>query len=184
MKKLGIIIGMVAFIILGWIAYTNPFQSSAKADFLKEQGWENLSVEEIVYQLESEVGETEFGSSIFGDRLMIQTATQEYSFPTPQDKFYLSVAPYIYQTHPCTIHNLTGCQGELVNQEVSVLIESTDGTILFDDEISTFENGFFGIWLPRGVDGTITVTLGGKTASTAISTYADSATCLTTLQLQ
>src|SRR5690606_37552337 len=38
----------------------------------------------------------------------------ETIYQLPEDEFFVSIAPFINETHPCTNHSLTGCQGELV----------------------------------------------------------------------
>lgn len=102
----------------------------------------------------------------------------------PKDKFYLSFAPYISQTHPCGTHSLTTCQGELVNQEIHAVITDKEGKEIVNSDLTTMANGFVGVWLPRNIDGTVRVSFDGKVAQTQISTYAGSNTCLTTaLQL-
>jgi hypothetical protein len=102
----------------------------------------------------------------------------------PDDEFYLSVAPYVEQTHDCYFHSLTTCRGELAGEEVHVTITDRDtGEVLVDEVTETFDNGFVGFWLPSGVDATIRVEYEGYSASEDISTGPDDLTCLTTMQL-
>ena len=103
----------------------------------------------------------------------------------PADEFYVSFAPYVSRTHDCHFHSLTTCVGELQNAEVSVKItDDATGEVLVDDSLTTFDNGFVGLWLPRGIDATVTVEHDGKTASSPITTQGDdAATCVTTLHL-
>lgn len=103
----------------------------------------------------------------------------------PADEFYVSFAPYVSRTHDCHFHSLTTCVGELQNAEVSVKItDDATGEVLVDDSLTTFDNGFVGLWLPRGIDATVTVEHDGKTASSPITTKGDdAATCVTTLHL-
>lgn len=103
----------------------------------------------------------------------------------PEDRFYLSVAPYIEQTHECYFHSLTTCTGELQNADVHVTVtDATSGEVVLDEDLTTEANGFVGIWLPRGIEANLTVTYEDASATTAISTVTDSdATCLTTMQL-
>lgn len=50
--------------------------------------------------------------------------------------------------------------------------------------IETYDNGFVGLWLLRGIDATLTISTDGKSAMGEISTKnAGEATCVTTLQL-
>lgn len=105
------------------------------------------------------------------------------SIPLPADRMVVAIAPYIGRTHPCEIHYMSGCQGELVEVPVRVTAVLTDGTVLFEERVTTMENGFFELWLPR--DQTIRLSLEalGRTVSAEIGTYSDSNTCITTLQL-
>jgi len=102
----------------------------------------------------------------------------------PEDKFYLSFAPYIDNTHTCGTHNLVTCRGELKNESFNVLIEDSNGNIIVDQVMTSFDSGFIGIWLPDDMDLSITVSQDGLEATKSISTYEYSDTCLTTLQLQ
>jgi hypothetical protein len=110
---------------------------------------------------------------------------REETLPMPADEFYVSFAPYVSRTHDCHFHSLTTCVGELQNAEVSVKItDDATGEVLVDDSLTTFDNGFVGLWLPRGIDATVTVEHDGKTASSPITTKGDeAATCVTTLHL-
>jgi len=110
---------------------------------------------------------------------------REAFLPLPEDEFYLSVAPYVSQTHECFFHSLTTCRGELANTPVHVTVTDEDsGRVVVDEDVSTFDNGFVGLWLPRGIEATLTVSSDGRSATTAISTSGDEGlTCLTTLQL-
>ena len=101
----------------------------------------------------------------------------------PDGQFYLSIAPYVSRTHECFYHSLTTCTGELADQAVDVTIVDSTGKTLVDGPAQTYANGFVGFWLPRDIEGTITVTHQGRTATSAISTDREAPTCLTTLQL-
>lgn len=112
------------------------------------------------------------------------TAGNRSVLPMPQDAFYLSIAPYTDQSHECFFHSLTTCLGELDDTDVTVTVTDTanDSEVL-QESVRTFDNGFAGVWLPRDLDAVVTVDDGRRSASTPISTGADGATCLTTLQL-
>ncbi|MFC3746597.1 CueP family metal-binding protein [Paenibacillus sp. GCM10012306] len=109
---------------------------------------------------------------------------KEVAYDLPDNEFFLSIAPYIDQTHPCAIHSLTGCQGELANQEFSVTINDSEGKSVMDKVVMKSQaNGFIDLWLPRDDKYQITVEREGKTAKSEISTYENDNTCVTTLQL-
>ncbi|GAA6524979.1 CueP family metal-binding protein [Intrasporangium sp. DVR] len=122
-------------------------------------------------------------ASVRYDKLVLKDGGTETQVALPADKFYLSVAPYVNQTHECFYHSLTTCTGELANQNVDVKIVDSTGKTLVEGTQKTYANGFVGFWLPRDIEGTITVTSEGRSATSAISTGKESATCLATLQL-
>jgi len=101
----------------------------------------------------------------------------------PKDEFFVSFAPYLIETHPCTIHNLAGCRGELANKEFAVYIEDQEGNIYVDEQLTSQPNGFIDLWLPRNKDFQITISYNGKTAKTNFTTFKDDNTCITTLPL-
>ena len=122
-------------------------------------------------------------ASIRTDELLLAANTVETTLDMPEDSFYVSIAPYVNQTHDCFYHSLTTCQGEMPLADVEVTVVDETGTTILDEEMTTYENGFVGLWLPRDMTGTITITADGKSVESPISTMEDSATCLTTLQL-
>lgn len=105
------------------------------------------------------------------------------AYELPEDEFFVSIAPYLEQTHPCDIHSLTGCQGELADQEFDVSIADLEGNTILDQKMKSQANGFLDLWLPRDKTYRITVGHDGKTAESEFSTFDSDNTCITTLQL-
>lgn len=125
-------------------------------------------------------------ASVRYDKVLVSAAG--WSEPVPVgiegDAFYLSVAPYVESTHECYFHSLTTCVGELGNEDVHVTVtDSATGEVLIDDSLTTFDNGFVGMWLPRDIDATLRVETGAGVAETAIGTGPEDPTCITTTQL-
>ncbi len=112
------------------------------------------------------------------------TSGEEDIYNLPEDEFFISVAPYLTYTHPCEFHSLTGCQGELVNEEMDVKITDEQGKVHFDETVTTLENGFMDFWLPRDKQYTIEISYQNKHAEYAFSTFEGDSTCLTDLQLK
>lgn len=104
-------------------------------------------------------------------------------YDLPENEFFLSVAPYIEETHPCAIHSLTGCQGEMTEKEFNVYIDDMNGNVILDEPLKSQSNGFIDLWLPRDKTYRITIEHEGKIAETEISTYENDNTCITTMQL-
>ena len=107
----------------------------------------------------------------------------EIQVPMPEDEMFVSVAPYVNQTHPCTTHYMSGCQGELVGVPMRVRAALPDGTVVLDDVIATGANGFLDLWLPRDQAIVLSVSVDGYAADGLLTTTGDSATCITTMQL-
>lgn len=154
---------------------------------LADHGLDGMSTVEIIDRLDrlplaDRPGE--LVASVRPGELVVGDGAKEYSLDLPDDRFYLSVAPYVDQTHDCFHHSLTTCTGELASTDVKVeIVDRTNDEVLVDETRTTFENGFTGFWLPRHIEGTLRLTAGGRTAETEFSTDADSPTCLTTLRL-
>ncbi|MDI6452782.1 CueP family metal-binding protein [Peloplasma aerotolerans] len=180
MKKyiiiLSIVIGVIALIVIA-----SPNQESK---LLKTYGINNLSTQKMVESLEKQTINPEaLIASISATTLTLTTPNQVYTYQVPNTLFYLSVAPYINNTHPCGTHNLTTCRGELANETFEVRVVTQSGLIILHENITTNDNGFMGIWLPRNIEGTIEVNYQGMLSSYEISTSIDSDTCLTTMRL-
>ncbi|WP_256837845.1 CueP family metal-binding protein [Ornithinimicrobium faecis] len=152
---------------------------------LADHGLDGLTAQQIVEELEASTEQRplRLGASVSEDELLLDDGTTEMALPLPEDEFYLSVAPFVTQTHDCFYHSLSGCQGELVGAEVAVTITDASGDVLVDEEITTHTNGFVGFWLPREITGTIEVSREGYAGSVPFSTTDGSPTCITTLQL-
>ncbi len=128
---------------------------------------------------------TDLIASIRPTGLVVSDESTEAVLPMPQDEFYLSVAPYFDETHPCHFHSLTTCRGELASADIQVKITNKEtGEVLVDETRTTEDNGFFGFWLPQGIDATVELSAGDRSATADVSTKGDEdATCLTTMQL-
>lgn len=156
---------------------------------LAAHGLEGLDVREVIDTLDAlpldERPQT-LMASVRPDELIVKDDSgAEGSVPMPEDEFYVSIAPYIDVTHECYYHSLTTCTAELQGQTVDVLITDTNtGDVLVDGPVTTFDNGFVGLWLPRGVQAEITIEYDGLSATSTLTTHAaDDATCITTMQL-
>jgi hypothetical protein len=162
---------------------------TAESPILATYDLAGLDGREIVDQLERtpvDARQSNLTASVRpGELLLSEVGSDEVTVvDLPDAEFYLSVAPYLEQTHDCYFHSLTTCRGELAGQELRVTITDRDtGEVLVDEVTETFDNGFVGFWLPSGIDATIRVEYDGYSASEDISTGPDDPTCLTTVQL-
>lgn len=158
-------------------------------DLLQAHGFADSDAQEIIDQLEAlPIAERPQNliASVTGASLQLRDDSgREVELPLPDDRFYLSVAPFVETTHECAFHSLTTCRGELNNREVTVsVVDSGSGETLEEGPRTTHDNGFVGLWLPRGITAELTCTVEDLTGTTSIETRTEDAlTCLTSLQL-
>lgn len=128
--------------------------------------------------------ESEDSASVTGTELIITDKDgKANSYPLPEEEFFVSIAPFKEFTHPCTNHSLTGCQGELSEETFQVYVTDNAGNVVIENILTSGKNGFIDLWLPRNKQYNIKITKDGETATEEISTYDDSPTCITTMQL-
>lgn len=162
---------------------------SAAAEMLQQHGLEGLGAVELIDRLDrTAVTERPDGliASVRPHSLVLSNGQegQEQEVTIPDDRFYLSIAPYVNQTHECYFHSLTTCLGELRNEPVTVKVtEKGTGKVLADESTTTFDNGFVAVWLPRDISATVTVGHKGRSATAAVATGPEDLTCLTTMRL-
>ncbi len=154
---------------------------------LAEYGLDEMDTVEIIDHLDRLAADerpVDLMASVRPGELVVSSADEEFSLDIPEDRFYLSVAPYVDQTHECFNHSLTTCKGELASEDVQVqLVDETNDEVLVDATQTTFDNGFVGFWLPRGIEGTLQVTYDGLVGEVDFATDEEAPTCVTTLQL-
>lgn len=172
-------------LFLGLLTTGTAFAVTPEANFLAEHGLSGKSVEQIVETIDQspQSRPLPFSASITSTALKLSSGDQVYTMPLG-DKFYLSFAPYEWQTHPCFNHSLSGCQGEMPGKKFNVKVTDSKGDVVVQKEMKSGRNGFVGVWLPRNMEGTIEVSYNGKSAAHTIKTMNDSQTCLTELQLR
>ncbi|HLR55882.1 MAG TPA: CueP family metal-binding protein [Actinomycetales bacterium] len=164
-----------------------PAGSDAVEDFLTANGLAGKSANQIVDHLDQLGGSarpTNYMASIRADEIVFITDDGEMELAMPEDEFYVSIAPFRENTHPCTFHSLTTCQGELTGEDFQVEVKTDAGEVILDEQRTSFQNGFIGLWLPRDITGTITITDdAGQAGQVEFATDSGGATCITTLQI-
>lgn len=132
------------------------------------------------------MGEAEAASaSITSSELIVTDENEEETtYDLPEDEFFVSIAPFVNETHECTIHSLTGCQGEMVNEDFDIHIENSSGDVILDETKQTEANGFVDIWLPKEDTYDVTIIQDGKETTSEISTFDGDKTCITDMQLK
>ncbi|QVY61999.1 CueP family metal-binding protein [Cytobacillus gottheilii] len=174
MRKKAIILGMAL------VAAAIIFLVSNVEYEVKE---ETIDIKELVKDYStSDMGE-DSASITSHDLIVAKSDGSEHSYELPKDEFFVSIAPYINETHPCALHNLTGCQGEMANEEFAVYIEDKEGNAVVDEVMKSHDNGFIDLWIPRDQTYKISIAYKGKKADSTISSFKGDHTCITTMQL-
>lgn len=126
----------------------------------------------------------EQSASITSQQLIVtNNDDRQLTYDLPKDDFFVSIAPYVEETHPCAVHSLTGCRGEMANEEFNVYIEDSEGNVIVDKAMKSQSNGFIDLWVPRDKKYHITIAQDGKTVESDFSTFESDNTCITTMQL-
>lgn len=189
-KRVAIAAATLSLVLAGCApaADAEPSPSTdSQAEFLNTYDLDDMDAVEIIDhldRLETAERPADLIASVYPDELVLTDNRQEVVLDLPQNLSYLSIAPYVEQTHDCFYHSLTTCQGELSNATVDVEItDSTTGDVVVDEQITTFDNGFVGFWVPSDINGTIEISHDGRTGTSDFTTTDDGATCITDLQL-
>jgi len=153
--------------------------------FLETYELDGMNLKSVIQTLETVANEEEgFKAGITGSHLLLSDQDESYEIELPAGEFYLSIAPYINQTHPCSNHNLVTCRGEMKSETFHVIITDL-GTneVVIDTNYQSTPQGFFGVWLKQNKNYEITINYNGMSATTQVVTSPESNTCLTTMQL-
>lgn len=144
---------------------------------------ETQNIKELVSDYSTRNVKAESASITSKQLIVTENDGSESVYDLPKNYFFVSIAPYVNQTHPCANHSLTGCQGELTEKEFDVYIEDMEGNVIIDKTLKSQSNGFIDLWLPR--DKTYKAKIGhdGKKAESEFSTFENDNTCITTMQL-
>jgi hypothetical protein len=176
-KKIWMASGAVVIVALGAILFVggNDKESPTASD--------TSDVKQLVQQYSSSSMKN-LSASITSEQLVVtDNNNKSTAYDLPKDEFFVSIAPYVKNTHPCATHSLTGCQGELTEQEFSVTIEDTEGNVIVDQTMKSQSNGFIDLWLPRDKKYNVMIEQDGVKAKAEISTFKSDNTCVTTMQL-
>lgn len=183
MKKIAIMALSIGVMALG-LYFVDSNDKYQRHKFLESYQMDQMKPAEMIQYLDgNDIKPYQLQASMDGQNIYLEDGQSSYSFSYKDDAFYLSFAPYQDETHPCYNHVLTGCQGEMINTLVDVIVEDNDGNIILEESVKTGHNGFAGIFLPRNIKGKITVKYDGKMAVSEFSTGKNDGTCLTTLEL-
>lgn len=182
-------LAVAAIALAGCAASPAPTDiDSAAQEILVAHDLSGLDVGDVIERLDAmPVADrpTDLLASVEPDELVLRDMNgREGRLPLPDDAVYISVAPFRDRTHECHFHSLTTCIGELSDTEVRITLTAADGTVLIDETRRTQDNGFTGLWVPRGIEATLSIESAGFTGAVPLSTTSpDDRTCITDLQL-
>lgn len=144
---------------------------------------EALDIKEMVHDYSVGSFEDVTASITSHELIVTDNDDKETSYDLPEEEFFVSIAPFVEETHPCAIHSLTGCQGELADKEFDVLIQDKEGNVVVEKTMTSLANGFIDLWLPRDKTFQVEIKHEGKTVESEITTFEGDNTCITTMQL-
>lgn len=123
-------------------------------------------------------------ASVLPRELVLQPGSDDERRVAMGGKFYLSLAPFVNHTHPCTFHSLTSCRGEMSGEKIALRVtDLRSGETILQEERTTQDNGFTGLWLPRDAQFRIAVDSPRGSGSVEATTGDGDPTCITTLRL-
>lgn len=170
------VLAIAVFVAGLFVFFPNEKDSSVEEN-------ESIDIKSLVKEF-SEGTHTDQFAQIFPNQLTVKNSDESIeNYDLSEKDFFVSIAPYVNETHPCTYHVLTGCQGELAEEEFEVYIEDNDGNIVVDETMTSFANGFIDLWLERDNTYNITIVYGEKKVESEFSTFENDITCITTMQL-
>lgn len=162
--------------------------SDSETELLAAHDLDGLDAAQVVEKLDTmpvDERPSDLTASVQPDILVLSDDQgRQAQLPMPEDRTYVSVAPYREQTHDCYFHSLTTCLGELDGEDVRITLTDSDGEQLISQTRETFDNGFVGMWVPRGIEADLRIEHDGRSGTATVRTMADDdPTCLTTLRL-
>lgn len=172
------------FLLAILLTLTVAMSACSKSDKLSDIGLDGMSGKEILTKVaDGSLPVDRFGLSVYDDELIVIIDDTRISVDMPQDEFYLSVAPYLESTHTCTFHSATGCRGEMKQEDFFLEFIDESGNVIISENMTSMSNGFIDLWLPKDIEGTLTISQGDLVVSKLISTASGEPTCETTMQL-
>jgi hypothetical protein len=177
MKKL--IIGVTGFAVVA----LGVFLFAVNKDKAETSSVVPTDIKQMVQDFSSGKSKAKTASITSTELKVVTENSKETIYSLPDDEFFVSIAPYVNQTHPCATHFLTSCRGELASKEFNVYIEDNDGKVVLDQTVKSQPNGFIDLWLPRDQKLNVKISYDGKTTESEISTSKQDNTCITTMQL-
>src|SRR5699024_8837026 len=143
-----------AAVALLTLAACSSGSETADNEFFHVNDLDGMSTTQVIDHLDQlplDQRPEDYMASVQADEVVFSDGSSEYALDIPDDEFYISIAPYASQTHECYYHSLTTCQGELNKEKIQEKVTKDSGHVVLNEERVSYENGFIGLWLPRGI---------------------------------
>lgn len=126
------VVGLILIaIVIGIGAFALNTKPVSAESILERLDLNDQELTSIVMALDERLDEPQdIGARITGEALLLYQGEDEVSVPLPEDLFFVSIAPYINDVHPCQVHNLITCRGELYGETMLITITLNDGSAL------------------------------------------------------
>jgi hypothetical protein len=175
-KNAILVIGMIVVILGGYLVAINIDRDESEVI-------EDQNIKQLVQDYSVGIKQAK-SASITSQQLIVTNSDEgQVIYDLLEEDFFVSIAPYVEQTHPCANHSLTSCQGEIADEEFAVYIEDMQGKVIIDQTMKSHANGFIDLWLPRDHTYRVTIENRGRAQVSEISTFESDNTCITTIQL-
>ena len=144
---------------------------------------ETQNIKELVSDYSTGKIKAESASVTSRQLIVTDSDGSESVYNLPENDFFIFITPYVNETHPCTNHSLTGCQGEMAEKEFDVYIEDTEGNVIIDETLKSQSNGFIDLWLPRDKTYRAKIEHDGQMAESEFSTFESDNSALQPLKM-
>lgn len=183
MNKKVVMSTAIAIILVGVVLGSYTIADGGKTESIGEELAQTNDIKKLVNDYSIGSAEAKSASITSNQLTVTMDNDQKLTYSLPKDDFFVSIAPYVSQTHPCAIHNLAGCQGEMANTLFNVTITDHNNKVVIKDIIKSHDNGFIDLWLPRDQTFHVTIDYEGKSSTLSFTTSEGDNTCITTMKL-
>lgn len=138
---------------------------------------------ELIQQLENNDYQGNISASISDQSIYLNIDGKALEIDIESEDLYIAFAPYISTTHDCYTHSLTGCRGELIDQDITVRIYDEFDELLEEEIYNTGHDGFIGLFLTKRELYRVEVSYDGKLSSFEVRENTNQ-TCYTEVELR
>ncbi len=174
---------VIVILCIMFVTFLSSCNQNENQDFLLRYNLEGMTIYEVIHELEVNNNDfTGLTAVIKTNQLLLSDERGDFVIIMPENEFYISIAPYINNTHPCIYHNMLTCQGDLTNQNLNVIITLNEEQII-NGEFTTYDNGFIGFWIPKNEEVEITIEYQHLFGVMHFVSNESASTCVTNMRL-